>query len=198
MKRSLQSRREGRVKREARVLGIDDSPFDKRKDRESLVVGTFFRGGSSMDGVLSTKVRVDGSDSTRKLSAMIQKSKFRSQLRAILLDGIAVAGFNVIDVNRLHRETGIPVIVVMRDYPDLEKMTAALKRLGMKRKIPLLARAGEIHRAGSVYIQPIGLPLEKAQEIIRLTCTRSHIPEPIRTAHLIAAGIKKGESRGKA
>ena len=185
------------LKREIRILGIDDSPFDKFKDKKSLVIGTFFRGGSSIDGVLSTTVSVDGNNSTEKLAALINRSKFKPQLQAVLLDGIAVAGFNVVDINKLYEKTKIPVIVVMRDYPDMIKMKAALKRLGMERKIQLIEKAGEIHRAGNVYIQVAGTSLEKAREIIRITCTRSNIPEPLRTAHLIAAGIKKGESSGK-
>ena len=187
----------GMIKREIRILGIDDSPFDKFRDRRSLVIGTFFRGGSSIDGVLSTTVAVDGNNATKKLEVLINRSKFKTQLRAVLLDGIAVAGFNVIDIQRLHRTTGVPVIVVMRDYPDLAKMKQALKRLMMGKKIQLIEKAGEIHRAGSIFIQVAGIDVEKAREIIRITCTRSNIPEPLRTAHLIAAGIKKGESSGK-
>ena len=54
------------MKKEIRILGIDDAPFDKFNDKESLIIGTLFRGGSSIDGIMSTKATVDGIDSTGK------------------------------------------------------------------------------------------------------------------------------------
>ena len=186
------------LKKEARILGIDDSPFDKFRDKRTLIIGTFFRGGSSLDGVMTTTAAVDGSDATAKIITMIKKSKFLPQLQAIMLKGIAVGGFNVVDIRRLNKETEIPVVVVMRDYPELEKIKSTLARLGMKNKIRLIEKAGKIHKAGKVFIQLAGCSLENAKELLKISCTRSHIPEPIRTAHLIAAGIKLGESKGKA
>ncbi|MBI2581100.1 DUF99 family protein [Candidatus Woesearchaeota archaeon] len=186
------------VKKEARILGIDDSPFDKFKDKEVLVIGTFFRGGSSLDGVMTTTAAVDGKNATAKIIRMVRKSKFYTQLRAIMLNGIAVGGFNVIDIRQLHEKTKIPVVVVMRNYPEVGKIKATLDRLGMRSKIRLIEKAGEIHRAGNIHIQFSGCSLEKAKELLKISCTRSHIPEPIRTAHLIAAGIKLGESKGRA
>ena len=44
------------MKSQIRVIGIDDSPFDKNSNKKVLVVGTIFRGGDFMDGLLSTKV----------------------------------------------------------------------------------------------------------------------------------------------
>ena len=186
------------VKAEARILGIDDSPFDKFKDKRTLIIGTFFRGGSSLDGVMSTTVAVDGTDATARIVGMVRKSKFYTQLRAIMLNGIAVGGFNVIDIEKLHMATKIPVIVVMRNYPEMGKIKAILARLGMKGKVRLIEKAGTIHKVDNVHIQVSGCSLEKAKELLKISCTRSHIPEPIRAAHLIAAGIKLGESKGKA
>ena len=48
-----------------------------------------------------------------------------------------------------------------------------------------------------VYYQAIGLSDQDVEQIIRLTCTHSQIPEALRVAHLIASGIR-GESRGRA
>ena len=90
------------LKKEIRVIGIDDSPFDKFKKGKVLVVGTVFRGGLYLDGILSTKVIIDGNDATTKIIEMINKCKFKPQLQCIFLDGIAVGGFNVIDIKELN------------------------------------------------------------------------------------------------
>ena len=186
------------LKKEMRVIGIDDSPFNKFKKGKVLVVGTIFRGGSFLDGVLSTKVQVDGNDSTKKITDMITKCKFKPQLQCIFLDGIAVAGFNVIDVEELNKKTKLPVIVIIRRKPNIEKIKKTLVRIGKKNKIKLIEKAGSVVPVGEIYIQLAGLSIEKAKEILKIVCTRSLIPEPIRIAHLIASGITFGESRGKA
>ncbi len=49
-----------------------------------------------------------------------------------------------------------------------------------------------------MYIKCTGVSLEEAKEIINISTIRGVIPEPIRVAHLIASGITRGESYGKA
>jgi len=186
------------VKWEARVIGIDDGPFVKRKDKKVLLVGVVYRGGNFPDGILSASASVDGTDSTEKIAAMINKSKFRPQLQAIFLHGVAVGGFNVIDLERLHKLTKRPVIVVVRDYPDFERIFSALRMLKKKKAMQLIKKLPAPTRVGQVYVQYIGTDLETVKDLLKVTCTRSLIPEPLRVAHLIAAGIIKGESRGRA
>lgn len=187
------------MKKEIRVLGIDDAPFDKWHDRETKVIGVVFRGGSFLDGILSTTVTVDGDDATTKLAAMVCKSKkFHAQLQAIFLDGVAVAGFNVIDVQTLHKETKLPIIVVMRKFPNLKKIKETLHNLHKDAKIRLIDNAGSIERVGKIHIQYCGIDLDKAVQMLRITTTHADIPEPLRVAHLIGSGLVFGESRGKA
>ncbi|HIG98362.1 TPA: DUF99 family protein [Candidatus Woesearchaeota archaeon] len=170
---------------------------DNFRDRKILVAGTFFRGGSSLDGVMTTTATVDGSDATAKISGMVKKA-FYTQLRAIMLNYIAVGGFNLIDIQRLNHETKIPVGIVMRSPPEAGRMKATLEKRGMRKKAALIEKAGTIEKAGSMYVQLCSCSLQKASELIKISCTRSIIPELIMVAHLIAAGIGLGESRGKA
>lgn len=186
------------MKKQVRVIGIDDSPFKKFKKGNVLVVGTVFRGGDFMDGLLSTMVRVDGHNSTSKLIQMINKCKFKPQLQAIFLDGIAMGGFNIIDVNKLHKSTKLPVIVVIRRKPDIKNIKKTLKRIGMGSKVKLIEKAGQVTKIQNIYCQLTGITYESAKKLLKITCTHSHLPEPIRIAHLIAAGIIKGESKGRA
>ncbi len=190
------------LKREIRILGFDDAPFDKFNDKEVLVVGTFFRGGEWMDGVLSTAVAVDGDDATPKLIELVNRSKFSKHTQCILIDGIAFGGFNIINIESVWKHTGKPVIVVVRRMPDFDKIKETLQKLGMEKKYQLIEKAGkpipvQVHE-GKIFIQFVGISEEKAKNIIQLTATRSYLPEPIRVAHLIAAGIVEGESKGNA
>jgi endonuclease V-like protein UPF0215 family len=187
-----------KMKKEARVVGFDDASFNKFKDKSVLVIGTFYRGGNFIDGVISLNVKIDGDDSTEKLAAAIKKSKFYTQLQAVLLDGIAFGGFNVVDIKELGRKTGLPVIVVIRRMPDLKKIISTLKKLKFDKKIRLIEKAGEVCKIGDVYCQYSGCEKEFVGKLIKITSTHSKIPEPIRVAHLIGAGIIMGESKGRA
>lgn len=186
------------VKKEIRVIGIDDSPFDKFKEKEALVVGVMTRGGQFVEGILSCKVEIDGKDATRKFIELINKSKFRPQLQCIFLNGIAVAGFNVVDIHELSKKIKIPVVVVIRQNPDIEKIKSTLKSLGQNEKIKLIEKAGTATKIGGIYVQFAGIEIKRLEKMLKIVCTRSNIPEPLRLAHIIATGIVKGESKGKA
>ena len=132
------------IKREIRILGIDDSALLNEK---VMVIGTVYRGGDWMDGVLRSYITKDGLDATAVICRMVLNSKHYSQIRVIMLDGITYAGFNVIDIEKLYRETGIPLIVFMRSYPNFERNSkSALKHFqdGEKRW-KIIEKAGEIY-----------------------------------------------------
>ena len=187
------------IKSEIRILAIDDSPLINEK---VMIIGTFFRGGEQLDGILRAEITLDGMDATDILIRMIKNSKYYAQIRVIMLDGVTYAGFNPVDITVLFRETGIPILIFMRSYPDFKKIKLALSHLPeQEKRWEIIRRAGTIHKIeqrSPVFIQLCGLDEENAFEIIRLTSTHSKIPEPLRVAHLIATGIVLGESRGKA
>jgi hypothetical protein len=192
------------VKKEIRIVGFDDAPFIPRTKGKVPVIGTVFRGGNYMDGVFKTEVNIDGMDATRTMIKLLNRSKHKEQLRIIMFKGITFGGFNMIDISSLYNETNLPVIVVNRKKPDLEKIKTALKNFNdFEKRWKCVENAGKIHKMKieknkNIYFQSKGLSQEEAEKIIKLSCTRSLIPEPLRIAHLIASAIIKGESGGRA
>ncbi|MDI6708701.1 MAG: DUF99 family protein [Candidatus Thermoplasmatota archaeon] len=190
------------MKLQLRTIGIDDAPF-KFRDKEVVVIGAVLRGKNYIEGVLRTSVKVDGSDATSKLTKVITKSRFRKQIKAIFLDGIALGGFNIIDIKKLYKATKVPVITVTRDKPDLEKIEHALRkhfkdwetRLKTIKAINLVEITT---KHNPIYIGFLGITLEEAEKLIAQTTIRGALPEPVRVAHLIACGVVKGESYGRA
>ncbi len=191
------------IKREIRVLGIDDAPFEFGRDENCLIVGVITRGREYMDGVLSCRIKVDGMDATQKFAEMISYSRFRDQIRAVFLDGISYAGFNMVDIEELNRMTGIPIVVVIRKLPNKEEFLEAMKRLNdWKARAKCIETAGEVEELktgkGRIYFQFHGCSKRKAEELIRKSIKRSAVPECLRMAHIIARGIVTGESgRGR-
>jgi endonuclease V-like protein UPF0215 family len=202
-------------KSEIRILGFDDGAhedFRKWENRELPtgerhkvpVIGVIFRGGSFLDGALRTDVTIDGLDSTDRLIDIINRTRHKRQLRVIMLDGVTFGGFNIIDIQRLNEETGLPVIVFNRKMPDLDRVRKALKNFeDYEKRWELIEKAGDIKphrlkRNKNVYFQNAGLSDEETKEIIDLSSTHGQIPEPLRVAHMIATAIVKGESTGRA
>lgn len=185
-----------------RVLGIDDSAFSFDEE-EVVVVGAVVRMPNYLEGVLKTTVGVDGTDATERLVEMIGRSRYAENLAAILIDGIAVGGFNVIDIQALHDELRTPVATVTRDEPNLRSIETALKakfhdwekRYGLIVKKPL-EKVETKHKP--VYVQVVGEDLPNIKDIISKSTVLGALPEPIRIAHLIATAIKTGESHGRA
>lgn len=184
------------IKPEIRTIGIDDGPFVPHTKGYVPVVGVVFRGGYWLDGVMNTKIEIDGFDATEKIAFMITSSPHYKQLRVVMLNGITFAGFNIVDIKALNTATNLPVITVTRQKPDFVEIHKALKNLSSSEKRwEAILSAGEpievITRSAKakIYMQAVGIPLEDAQNIVRLTSTRSNIPEPLRVAHLIASGI---------
>ncbi len=198
----MNNKRFRKIKPEIRILGIDDAPFPPHTKNKVMLIGTVFRGGTWLDGVLRTHITGDGEDSTEKIIQMVNKTRHKGQIGVIMLDGITFGGFNLANIKEIFDKTEIPVIVIMRKFPNFERIKKALMRFeDHEKRWNFILAAGTVFKIENkepIYIQIRGIDLEDAKEIVALSTTRSAIPEPIRVAHLIAAGVETGESRGSA
>lgn len=191
------------LKSEIRILGFDDGAFEPRSNSLVPVIGLVFRGGKFLDGALKTEVKVDGNEATWKISKLINSSRHKPQLKVIMFDGVTVAGFNIIDIKKLHKKIKLPVIIINRKMPDLKKVKNALNHFDdFDKRWEAILNAGKIKeyriKNKKIYFQSIGLNDEDVKEIIDISSTRSYIPEPLRVAHIVATAIVKGESGGRA
>jgi len=187
-----------RARHFSNVIAFDDAPFARAHRGRVLVVGVVFA-RTRLDGVLTATVQRDGADATRVLSALVTGSRFHSHVQAVLFQGIAVAGFNVIDIHALYGAIARPVLVVARRPPDMRAIERALQSVrGGARKWRLIERAGPMERIGRVLVQRAGLDLEEARRLLEGLTIQGAIPEPLRAAHLIAGGVTTGVSRGRA
>ncbi|MCX5745297.1 MAG: DUF99 family protein [Proteobacteria bacterium] len=180
------------------VVGFDDSPFEYAHRGDVRVVGAVCA-RTRLDGVLATTVRRDGSNSTDRLIETVAASRFADHIRAVLLQGIALAGFNVVDIERLSATLDVPVLVVVRKHPRMQLVKDALleRTTGGADKWKLVERMGAPERLGAVWVQRVGLSMGEATELLASTTSHGNIPEPLRLAHIIAGGVERGASRGR-
>jgi hypothetical protein len=190
------------MKDQVRVLGIDDAPF-KFSDCEVPIVGAMLRSPSYLEAVMTSSVLVDGDDASGNVVQMLISSRYREQIKLILIDGIALGGFNVIDIGHIFEKTGIPVATVTRDRPDLEEMSKALKKhfADWERRLEIIRRndlTTVATRHSPLYVSFIGISKEELVRTIEGCTVVGALPEPIRVAHLIATAMVRGESKGDA
>lgn len=181
------------------VIGFDDGPFHRKHRGDVLVVGAVCC-NARLDGVVSGKVRRDGSNATRVITQLVQQSRFGPQIQLVMVQGIAFAGFNVIDLFALNEALKIPALAIARRKPDLSAIRQALleRVRGGVRKWAIIERLGPMEPVAGVYVQRVGLSLTEVDAVIRRFALHGLIPEPLRIAHLIAGGIVRGESTGRA
>jgi endonuclease V-like protein UPF0215 family len=184
-------------RRLSNVIGFDDAPFARAHRGPVALVGTVCS-GTRLDIVVRGEVTRDGDDATAVMAHLV-RSKSLVHVRAVMLQGLTTAGFNVIDLHALHAMLEMPVLVVMRHFPDFDSFFHALARVpGAEAKRALVEQAGTPEKVGPLFVQRAGLTLDEAHRMLENTTSHGVIPEPLRLAHLIAGGMTTGKSRGRA
>jgi endonuclease V-like protein UPF0215 family len=109
---------------------------------------------------------------------------------------VTLAGLNFVDLAELRGRLGIPVVGVVRSRPRARELEKAIRASGIdaKRKLALfrkIRKESETVRLGGFYFQCVGIKKDDLQPVsgnaIRL----------LRLAHLIASGVRTGESKGR-
>lgn len=139
------------------VIGFDDGPFDREHRGDVLLVGAMCS-GTRLDGVVAGRIRRDGADAARRMVQVLRASQFGESVQAVMLQGIAVGGFNVVDIHGLAKALDVPVLVVVRRAPDMAAVRSALfsgapnsrpRVPGAARKWKLIEAAGSLEALGA-------------------------------------------------
>ncbi len=184
------------MKEDVRVMAVDDGPF-QFGDQAAFLVGLVVRGKGYLEAMYSTTISLDGLDATSTVAGLVKGSRQLPQLKAVLLDGLTLAGFNVVDIEALLRETGVPVVTVVDKVPDHDAIRQALEgRFPDWEERYSLISAPETHRVdlpdGSVLTCHVaGIGIDEARELLRVTTLRGHLPEAMRMADIVASGLPR-------
>lgn len=186
-------------------MAIDDGAFSRRQ-RWAPVALVSVSTPAYVEAVAVGRVRVDGTDATDAVSALVASSPLRDSVRVLLVDGIAVGGFNLLDLTRLARETKLAVVSVTRRRPDFDAMRAALKKYFPRdfRRRWRLVRAHRLFAVSTegrpMYAAAVGCRRADALAVLRRTTVQGFWPEPLRLSRLIAraASSSRGEKGRRA
>lgn len=174
------------------VLGIDDAPGGEQVHFAGVICQ-----GIRMEGLIWGTVTRDGDDATEAILRAVQ-GKFQRQLHAVLTDGITLAGLNLIDLERLHAELGVPCVAVLRRPPDLVAFRAAMEAAGVSDRWAMAERAGPVHEVDKRVFQVVGAEPSTIARLLARVTDRGKVPEALRLAHLIGGAVTSGTSGKRA
>lgn len=182
------------VKEGVRIIALDDGPFT-RSSETALVVGIVGRKGA-IEGAISFRVEVDGSDATDKLAGALRKSRFFKQIKVAFLNGILLGGLNAVDICKINDSLHIPVIALTRKMPHMRMLKDAIAKSGKgaEKKFEMLdeiERKSGLKRVGKYYARYVGIGESDIKMLV------GEGAELLRLAHIVASGVASGESKGR-
>lgn len=174
-----------------RSISFDDGYFSEFKGKV-LVVGVVMRGSEIVENVVAGQVTVDGDDATKVIVDLVES--IPQKLNVIFSDGVSLGGFNVVDLEQVHKKTGVPVISITRKKPDLESIKKAIENTpNSQKKWEILLSNGPLFKYEKIFFQFCGTSRKEAELLIKES-SKSNIPEGLRLAHMIASGVSRSGS----
>lgn len=178
-------------KKGIRVLGIAES--SKRQSKRSALAGVVMRRDLVIDGMVFGNVTPTGDDSADAILKMFD-SLNRQDITCIMIGGLVISMYNVVDAERIFEKTGLPLVAVTFEesggleksfkhrFENWEEKLALYNKLVPREKVVL--KTGK-----EVYIQCWGLSRRKAVMILNSFTLQGALPEPIRVAKIAAKSL---------
>ncbi|MFB6128175.1 MAG: DUF99 family protein [Halorhabdus sp.] len=175
------------MKSGVRALGVAESYTGET----STLAGAVVRASRVTDGFVFGSCAVGGRDATAAIVEMVERLD-RADVRYLLVAGIAPAWFNMLDLPRLHDETGLPVFsVAFEESEGLEPTLceefsgdALARRLDTYRAQPDRQRVSVNDE--TIFVRSVGCDSGEAREVVRAFTPEGGRPEPLRVARLAA------------
>jgi len=183
-----------------RALGIAESFV--RSYPKSVLAGIVMRRDLIVDGVAFATATVGGLDATEAVLEIF-KALSRRDINCIMLGGAIISWYNVIDLERVYRETGVPLLnITYEDSPGIEEFIRKhfegdQRRLELYRKLgprePLRLKTGAV-----VFVRYYGISRWEAEAALNAFTTHGGVPEPVRVANLVARAALRALLAGQA
>jgi len=174
------------------VVGVDDGAFT-RDDTWAPVAAVAVAAPDRVEAMRVGRVRVDGTGAATELIRLVRATGGLEGLRAVLLDGAVVGGFNVVDLDAMYQALGVPIVAITRHRPNFPGIQTALRKWFPRDH----ATRWKLLRAHRLFALPfenlpllvaaVGCTRADAALLVRKTTVVGHVPEPIRLAHLVAS-----------
>ena len=171
-----------------RVLGIAESFV--RSDPISILAGVVMRADLRVDGLAYARTTVGGDDATEAVLNLYRQLD-RTDVNALLLSGLAISWFNIIDQREVWDRIQKPVIcLTYEESPGLEDYIREYFPQP-EGKLRRYAASGErtsvlLKTGFEVYARAFGATIEDTRILLNKFTRDGRVPEPVRVARLAA------------
>jgi len=162
-----------------------------QNSKKSILAGVVMRRDFLIDGFVFGKTTLEGDDATETILSMYKKLK-RPDISYLLISGIIISMYNIIDLKKISQSLDLPVIgvtyqdsegieeAIRHHFPDsYESKLKEYQELENRDKITL-------HTSYDIYIRKEGCTLSDAKHLLDKLTLQGSFPEPLRVAQLLA------------
>lgn len=184
-------------------LGIDDGYFPKKfkgmKGRTVLAAVMTRHPSASVLCIEFTYITVDGLDATTAAAYLVDRCRTRAEPQLVFLDGVTYAGFNIIDPERLHLITGLPIAVIFWRPLNMEKVRKALAnhfpdwryRYGIIEGVYRRSTPLEHGQGSALRIASYGVSTAVARQAVASSRIYHPYPYPLKLADTVASSLSR-------
>lgn len=176
-------------KKGLRGLAIAES-FRQNSER-SILSGLIMRRDFVIDGFVFGSAALEGNDATDQILHMYDELR-RSDINYILVSGLIISMYNIVDIKKLCDSLQIPVIGVTYNESDgiedaikhhfpksFESKVNEYEKLGTREKITL-------HTSHDIFVRYVGCTIYEVKQLLNELTLHGSIPEPLRVSQLLA------------
>jgi len=170
-----------------------------QNSKKSILAGVVMRRDFVIDGFVFGNATLEGDDATETILSMYKKLN-RPDISYILISGIIISMYNIIDLKKISQSLGLPVIgvtyqdsegieeAIRHHFPDsYESKLKEYQELEDREKITL-------HTSYDIYIRKEGCTLSDAKHLLDELTLQGSFPEPLRVAQLLAKTLLSSNS----
>ena len=163
-----------------------------RQDSEtSVLAGIIMSTDFIIDGFVFGESTLKGDDATEVIVSMYNKLE-RPDISFILISGLVISLYNIIDIKRVHDALQIPIIGVT--YKESEGLEETIKKHfpgNYKEKLVRYSKLGKREKISldtsfDLYVRNEGCTVLECKQLLNKITNQGSIPEPLRIAQLLA------------
>ena len=180
------------------IRGLAIAESFSQNSKKSVLSGIVMSTDLVIDGFVFGHSTVGGDDATDAILEMYEKLD-RQDISFLLISGIVISLYNIIDMKRISEKIGLPVIgvtyeessgiedAIKHHFPESYKSKLTeYSKLEPRKKITL-------HTSYNLYVRNEGCTVLEAKQLLDKITLQGSIPEPLKITQLLANTFLKSK-----
>ena len=180
------------------IRGLAIAESFSQNSKKSILSGIVMSTDLVIDGFVFGHSTVGGDDATDAILEMYEKLD-RQDISFLLISGIVISLYNIIDMKKISEKIGLPVIgvtyeessgiedAIKHHFPESYKSKLTeYSKLESRKKITL-------HTSYNLYVRNEGCTVLETKQLLDKITLQGSIPEPLKITQLLANTLLKSK-----